>query len=208
MPLFLKLNFYLATIADCVFFGPIHKEEGNFVFKREASASLTTGAIEKVVNAISCGVDHFLHGRSFIYTIQEGLYVEGRKNVVYFYSTRLEKNFKLQFASAQEFCVFFEKVTDELFFGTKIIGVTQCVMFKQCVTDLAKMPDCGKAVLDNWSFIKIYTVMHDLRMLSSVKQQQTVLFLVGVKDLVMLATRLQTLFQENKPEIVPAEIPP
>ena len=124
--------------------------------------------------------------------------MESRKNKVGFFSSNLEKNFDMVFGSAAELCHFFEKITDELFFGTKIIGIRQCVMFKQCVSDLAKMADGGRHVLDNWSFIKIYEVMHDLKMLSSVEQQQTVLFLVGAKDLVLIATRLQILFQGNR----------
>ena len=178
------------------------------VFKKETTASLSTGCLLKLTNGISNSVDYFNKNekKSFYYNVQPGLHVGVKKSKLLFYSSALITNFKIEFHTLSEFLTFFEKITDEILYGSKIIGIRQCLTFRQCISHLAQLDDWGKEVLDNWNFMTIYQCLPDLQVLPSTVQQQTVLFLLSIKDLVIIATRLQILFQ-GKDEVLPAETP-
>ena len=172
MPLLIRLNFFFATIKDIIYFGPVSKPEGVTgvnVFKKETTASLSTGCLLKLTNGISNSVDYFNKNekKSFYYNVQPGLHVGVKKSKLLFYSSALITNFKIEFHTLSEFLTFFEKITDEILYGSKIIGIRQCLTFRQCISHLAQLDDWGKEVLDNWNFMTIYQCLPDLQVLPS-----------------------------------------
>lgn len=196
----------MATIQDCVYFGPIVKEDGTYYFKKETTTKVHSGSLEKIVNGVSSSVAFYDQGRGFNYNIQSGLHLEGKKGIVTFFSSTLTKDFRIEFNKCSNFCNVFQKITNEIIFGTKVIGLRQCVIFKQCIIDLTKMPDWGKKVLEEWNFITIHKSLQSLQLPTEI-QHQTILFLLGSKDLVILATRLEILYNGTNALAVPGEIP-
>lgn len=191
-------NIYLTIVNICVLLGPLERDRRGRFHPKEYTEKISTETMvfkEDILTQfweiLTKGIAFFQQkGKkdNFKRGITPTMEVIGRQNKVSLKS----KYWLLEFESKETLCQTFKKTTDQIIYAS-CVGHTQAKMVSFLTSELAERKDSGKSVFENWCFTNL-SFCFDMSSLSSDEQQVNVMRILGLKELILIALKLQKLY--------------